>query len=170
MTSNAYSLMTTETATAPTRVVIYCRQSQDRTGESEAVESQRKACEAKALQLGWQVVAVLSDNDQSAYSGKMRPAYRELLRMLRAGEADAVLAKHEDRLHRSPLELEEYIDVCQPNSVETDFVQSGRLDLRSASGRMTARIRGAVAREEVERKSERERDIRLRIAQAGTPP
>lgn len=149
------------------RVAIYCRLSQDRSGQGAAVERQREACETKALANGWDVVAVLTDNDTSAFSGKKRPAYASLLQLIESGQVDAVIAFHEDRLHRSPLELEHYIDLCQPRDIETDFVISGRLDLRSASGRMTARIRGAVAREEVEHKSERERAKRDSIARAG---
>ncbi|MGB3684931.1 MAG: recombinase family protein [Ornithinimicrobium sp.] len=150
-----------------TSTLIYTRMSQDRSGDGAGIARQREACEEKARQLGWQVAGVLSDNDVSAYSGKRRPAYEELLRRLEAGDANAVIAWHEDRLHRSPLELEHYIDVCQPRNIDTEFVQSGRLDLRTASGRMTARIRGAVAREEVEHKSERERAKRRRIAESG---
>lgn len=149
------------------RAVIYTRISQDRSGDGAGIERQLVDCRAKAEANGWSVVAELSDNDVSAYSGRPRPAYLELLQFLEAGQADAVVAWHEDRLHRSPIELEHYMAVCQPRNIETDFVQSGRLDLRTASGRMVARIRGAVAREEVEHKSEREQSKRLKIAQAG---
>lgn len=149
------------------RAIIYTRISQDRSGDGAGIDRQLVDCRAKAQANGWTVVAELSDNDVSAYSGRPRPAYLELLKLLEAAQADAVIAWHEDRLHRSPIELEHYMAVCQPRNIETDFVQSGRLDLRTASGRMVARIRGAVAREEVEHKSEREQSKRLKIAQAG---
>ncbi len=86
---------------------------------------------------------------------------------MRAGDVDVVLSWHEDRLHRSPRELEDYIDACEPRAVVTHFAQAGQLDLSSASGRMTARIRGAVSRQESEHKSERIRRAQLQAAQAG---
>lgn len=78
-----------------------------------------------------------------------------------------MLAWHEDRLHRSPRELEDYIDACEPRKVPTHFAQAGELDLATASGRMTARIRGAVTRAESEHKSERIRRAQAQAAQAG---
>jgi len=78
-----------------------------------------------------------------------------MLDAIRAGRVDAVIAWHHDRLHRSPVELEEYISACEPRSVPTHCVKAGELDLTTASGRMTARITGAVARGEVEHMSER---------------
>jgi DNA invertase Pin-like site-specific DNA recombinase len=149
------------------RAAIYCRISQDRAGAGLGVQRQREDCEAVAQRLGWQVVAVHTDNDLSAYSGKPRPGYRALLAQIAAGEIDAVLAWHEDRLHRSPRELEDYIDACEPRRVVTHFAQAGELDLTTASGRMTARIRGAVTRQESEHKSERVRRAQLQAAQAG---
>jgi DNA invertase Pin-like site-specific DNA recombinase len=61
-----------------------------------------------------------------------------------------VLAWHTDRLHRSPKELETYIDLCEPRGVVTRTVRAGELDLATASGRMVARQLGAVARYESE--------------------
>lgn len=120
-----------------------------------------------AQRLGLTITEVFTDNDLSAYSGKQRSGYLAMLDRIRKGDVHAVLAWHEDRLHRSPRELEDYIDVCQPSGVVTQFVQAGELDLTSASGRMTARIRGAVSRQESEHKSERVRRAQLQAAQAG---
>jgi DNA invertase Pin-like site-specific DNA recombinase len=149
------------------RAAIYCRISQDREGAGLGIERQRLDCEALAKRLGWDIVAQHTDNDVSAYSGKTRPGYLALLDSIRRGEVDAVLAWHEDRLHRSPRELEDYIDACEPRAVVTHFAQAGELDLATASGRMTARIRGAVSRQESEHKSERTKRAQLQAAQAG---
>lgn len=151
----------------PQRAAIYCRISEDRTGAGLGVERQREDCEALAARLGADVVALYTDNDVSAYSGRARPGYVALLDGIRAGSVDVVLAWHEDRLHRSPRELEDYIDACAPGEVATMFVQAGELDLATASGRMTARIRGAVSRAESEHKAERVRRAQLQAAQAG---
>lgn len=151
----------------PTRAIIYCRISRDREGAGLGVGRQREDCEALAASIGLEVVAVYSDNDLSAYSGKPRPGYQKLLADLRAGRADIVLAWHTDRLHRSPAELEEYIDVCEPRTVQTRTVKAGSLDLSTATGRMIARQLGVQARYEVERMVERQRRKRDEMAAHG---
>ncbi|TXS30759.1 recombinase family protein [Streptomyces sp. ms191] len=150
-----------------TRAVVYVRISQDRTGAHLGVDRQREDCEALANRNGWDVVEVYIDNDLSAYSGKPRPGYRRMLTDLQDGVATVVVAWHNDRLHRSPTELEEYIDVSERHGVSTHTVQAGHLDLSTPSGRMTARIHGAVARHESEHKAERVARARLQKAQAG---
>lgn len=151
----------------PTRAIIYCRISRDREGAGLGVERQREDCELLAKQLGVEVAEVYSDNDLSAYSGKPRPGYLRLLADLRAGRADTVLAWHTDRLHRSPAELEEYIDVCEPRGVQTRTVKAGHLDLTTATGRMIARQLGVQARYEVERMIERQKRTRDQMAGHG---
>lgn len=132
---------------------MYARISQDRIGAGLGVDRQEADCRALAAQLGWDVAEVYVDNDTSAYSGKPRPGYERLLNDIEAGHVDAVLAWHADRLHRSPVELERYIDLTR--GAPTHTVRAGELDLSTASGRMTARIVGAVARHESEQKGER---------------
>jgi DNA invertase Pin-like site-specific DNA recombinase len=146
---------------------IYVRISEDRTGAGLGVERQEADCRALAERLGWTVAQVYTDNDTSAYSGKPRPGYRHLLADLRAGVADAVLVWHTDRLHRSPVELEEYIEVCQPREIPTQTVRAGPLDLATPSGRLMARQLGAYARFESEHHSDRARRARLQAATEG---
>lgn len=124
--------------------------SADREGSELGVDRQRTDCEALAGQLGWTVAETFTDNDISAYSGKPRPGYRAMLDALEAGRVEAVLAWHTDRLHRSPVELEEFIDICDRQHVTVRTVQAGELDLSTPAGQMTARIVGAVARHEVD--------------------
>ncbi|MER7801271.1 recombinase family protein [Streptomyces parvulus] len=159
--------MALDTPGIPTRALIYCRISRDREGAGLGVERQREDCEALAKQLGIEIVAVYSDNDMSAYSGKPRPGYKQLLDDLREGRADTVLSWHTDRLHRSPAELEEYIDVCEPRRVQTRTVKAGHLDLTTATGRMIARQLGVQARYEVERMVERQKRTRDQMAEQG---
>lgn len=155
-------------ADGKTRAVIYCRISQDRTGAGLGVDRQREDCEALAERNGWQVVETYVDNDVSAYKkGKKRPGYQRMLADLDQGLATIVIAWHTDRLHRSPVELEGYIDVCERRGVSTHTVQAGELDLATSSGRMTARILGAVARQESEHKGERVARARRQKALAG---
>jgi len=78
---------------------------------------------------GLMVIATLTDNDISACSGRARPDYRKLLSMVEAGGVDVVLARHTDRLHRSPRECEEYISLSVAHHTDTVIVQTGELDL-----------------------------------------
>jgi site-specific DNA recombinase len=149
------------------KAAIYVRISEDKTGAGLGIERQEDDCRALAGRLGWDVVEVYSDNDTSAYSGKPRPGYRHLLADLRTGVADAVLCWHTDRLHRSPVELEEYIEVCQPREIPTQTVKAGPLDLATPSGRLMARQLGAYARFESEHHSDRAKRARLQAATDG---
>ncbi len=147
--------------------VVYSRISKDRAGAGLGVERQRADCVALADSLGWTVVHEFSDNDISAYNGRLRPSYEAMCAMVDAGQADAILAWHTDRLHRSPRELEGFIDLCERRSVEVRTVQAGTIDLSNASGRMVARMLGAAARHEVEHGIERQRRAKLAAGVAG---
>jgi len=149
------------------RAAIYTRISEDREGAGLGVERQEADCRALAERLCWSIVATFSDNDVSASSGRPRPGYRHLLGALRTGQADAVLVWHTDRLHRSPKELEEYIEVCQPREIPTQTVMAGPLDLATPSGRLMARQLGAYARFESEHHSDRAKRARLQAATDG---
>lgn len=149
--------------------IIYCRISDDRAGTSAGVQRQETDCRALAAQRGWDSIDVLVDNDLSAYSGRPRPAYKQLLEQIRAGTATSVIAWHPDRLHRSPKELEEFIDLVEAHRVQVATVLAGTYDLTTATGRMTARIVGATARYESELKSERTKRALRALAEQGVP-
>jgi DNA invertase Pin-like site-specific DNA recombinase len=150
------------------RAVIYCRLSRNRTGErSASTERQETECRKLAEARGWQVVAVEVDDDVSAYSGKDRPGYLNITAALEAGTVDAVIAWAPDRLHRSPAELETFIDLVESVGAEVATVQAGRVDLASPAGRMQARQLGIIARYESEHRSERTRLAHDQIAAEG---
>lgn len=164
------ALALTETRTVPTAAGIYCRISEDRTGQGLGVARQEADCRAWADRHGWTVAEVYCDDDISAYSGKRRPAYHRLLDDIAAGRRDGLIVWHPDRLHRSPAELETFIDVVERTGIAVGTVTAGDLDLATATGRMTARIVGAVARHESDHKSERIRRKHLELAQNGRVP
>lgn len=151
------------------RTAIYARVSQDREGRSVSVTDQIRDCREHAARMGLTVVAEIVDNDISAYTGKRRPGYEQLLERIKAGDFDAVLAWEDSRLHRRPAELETYIDVCEPRGVPTYLVTGGLVDLSTASGRTNARIRGALAREYVDQLKDRSRRGQERRAREGLP-
>jgi site-specific DNA recombinase len=146
---------------------IYVRISKDREGAGLGVERQEQDCRELADRLGWDIVTVHTDNDISAYSGRPRPGYDALLRDLRSGYANAVIAWHPDRLHRRPTELETFIDLCETKSVAVQTVRAGEVDLGTPSGRAVARTVGAWARHEVEHSIARQRRAKAQAAAAG---
>lgn len=148
------------------RCVIYARQSLDRSGEGAAVDRQIAACRELAERRGWEVAEVLTDNDVSASTGKVRPAYRRLLDVMRSRSADVVVVWHVDRLTRRLVDLEEVIGICEATGVRLATV-TGDLDLSTDTGRMLARILASVARGEVERKGVRQRAANRQRAERG---
>lgn len=137
------------------QAAIYARISEDRDGHAAGVGRQEADCRALCERLGWEVHHVYIDNDLSAYKGKARPAYEQLLGDLKAGTVGAVAVWHPDRLTRRPLELEGFIDLIDATGAKVASVSAGEYDLSTSSGRMVARILGSVARAESERMGER---------------
>lgn len=150
-----------------TRAAIYTRISRDREGAGLGVERQEQDCRELTATHGWEVVRVYADNDLSAYSGKPRPGYRQMLDDIRSQQFGAVVAWHTDRLHRSPSELEEYITACDEAGVVTATVKAGHLDLSSAVGQLVARTLGGIARYEVDHMIERAQRAKLQAASDG---
>lgn len=132
---------------------LYVRISQDQRN-GLGVERQEELCRDLAARKGWEVAGVYADNDISAYSGKHRPAYDRMLSDLEAGVINAVVCVDLDRLTRRPAELEEFITIADRLGTYLANV-SGDIDLNTSDGRFRARILGAVARQESEKKSER---------------
>lgn len=138
----------------PERAAIYCRISKDLAGTRLGVARQQELCEKLAAEKGWHVGQIYVDNDVSAYSGQPRPAYERMLADLESGIVDGVLVVDQDRLTRHPMELEAFIILADRLAVPIANV-SGEIDLSTSDGRFRARILGAVARQESEKKSER---------------
>ena len=156
--------------TAPVvRAGIYTRISWDPDGQRAGVDRQRVDCEALCAARGWEVAQYFEDNDASAYSGKPRRAYERMVAVIEDGTVDAVVTWHNDRLHRSPRELEAFIDLVERRGVRVAVVAGGDYDLTTPDGRFTARIVGAVARKESEDRSRRVRRKHLELAERGRP-
>ncbi|MFJ6384971.1 recombinase family protein [Kitasatospora sp. NPDC092039] len=150
-----------------TLAAIYCRISDDRVGAGLGVKRQETDCRSLCGRLSWPVGRVYVDNDLSAYSGRPRGDYRALMADLWTGPQNAVAAWHTDRLHRSPLELEEFIDLCDRRHILVETYLAGPLDLTTPAGRAVARTLGAWARYESEHKAERSRRKALELAETG---
>jgi DNA invertase Pin-like site-specific DNA recombinase len=67
----------------------------------------------------------------------------------------AVIAWHPDRLHRSLVELERFIERIERHRIDVHTVPAGDVDLSTPVGRMFARQLGTFARYESEHRGER---------------
>ncbi len=151
----------------PRAAAVYCRISEDRNGDQLGVTRQLEDCRALCAARGWPVAAEFIDNDVSAFDGKKRPGYGALLRAISEGRVDTVVAWHPDRLHRHPIELNEFIPLIEAHRVKVAMVRAGEWDLSTPSGRVTARIMGDLARYESEQKADRASRKHQQIAEAG---
>ncbi|MFF2344250.1 recombinase family protein [Pseudarthrobacter sp. NPDC058119] len=152
------------------RAAIYTRISDDKAGEGLGVRRQEDDCRKLAKEHGFTVTEVFSDNDISAYSGKRRPGYQRLLKALASGVVDVVLCWHTDRLHRQPIELETYIQLCNtraPVPVRTYAVKGGEVDLATPEGMLKAGLLGQIARYESQHKADRVRRAQEQMAASG---
>jgi DNA invertase Pin-like site-specific DNA recombinase len=151
-----------------TRAAVYTRISEDTEGLGLGVARQEDDCRALCERKGWQVVELYQDNDRSAFSGKPRPAYDALLDDVKAGLVDVIVCWHPDRLHRSPKELENFIDLLELADVTVATVTAGDRDFSTPDGRFMARLEGTIARRESEHKSERIARKHAQLAEKGT--
>lgn len=132
---------------------IYARISSD-DGTALGVTRQVEDCTKEAERRGWKVVAHYIDNDVSATRSKARPQYMRMLSAIESGAIDSLVVWDIDRLTRTPRELEDVIDLADRYRLQLANV-GGDTDLSTPNGRMTARIKGTVARQEVEQMSKR---------------
>ncbi|MEU8608772.1 recombinase family protein [Actinoplanes sp. NPDC048791] len=137
------------------RCAIYCRISEDRSGEALGVTRQLDDARRLATDRGWTVVAEHVDNDLSALRGGRRPGYEALLQQVAAGQLDRIVVWHTSRLWRNRRERAEGIEHLKAAHVSVTSVKGPELDLSSASGRMMAGILGEFDTAESELKGER---------------
>lgn len=163
--------MTLETSSP--RVAIYLRQSKDQDGDALAIDRQRDNCVRLAEFRGWTVepTAFYIDNNVSASTNRVRPAYQRLVADVRERKVDVVIAWNLDRLTRKPREIEDWIELHEHHGVNL-LTSEARdpIDLSTDNGRMLLRITAAVARSEVERKARRQRESNNQARESGIPP
>lgn len=153
----------------PSSAAIYARISSDTTGEGLGVQRQLEDCRKLAADRGWQVAEEYVDNDISAYSGKPRPSYQRMLRDMAAGLRDAVIIYNFDRLTRQPIELEEFIRVCDTTGLKQVATVAADFNIGTDDGLFSLRIMAAFAAKESGRKSARQKRQIQQRAEAGLP-
>src|SRR5699024_9514765 len=135
------------------RAGIYARISKD-DGSALGVGRQIEDCTAEAGRRGWTVGDQFIDNNVSASKVKPRPEYTRMIEAVERGDIDAVVVWDVDRLTRKPAELETFIDLADRHGLSLASV-GGEIDLSTPQGRLTARIKGSVARHEAEQMGRR---------------
>lgn len=154
----------------PKQAAIYCRISADPEGKELGVQRQEEDCRALAARLGYAVVSLYVDNDQSAStrSKKPRPQYKQMLADAESGKFVAIIAYTLSRLTRKPREREDLIELAMRRGTHFDFVSSPKYDLNTADGRMMMRVAADFDTAEAERVSERAQRQRAQARVAGT--
>ncbi|MBV9101633.1 MAG: recombinase family protein, partial [Candidatus Dormibacteraeota bacterium] len=145
------------------RAAIYARISHDPNRVGEGVAQQERACrDLLERQFGADVavVKVWHENDTSAWSGRLRPSYQQLLEAIRAREIDILAIWHPDRLHRRAKEFEAFLEVLEERVAGGDplqlvSVQGGGFNLNTTEGRLIGRISVSVAQHESDIKRDR---------------
>lgn len=143
--------------TQPVKAAVYLRISTDANGDGLAVDRQRAECLRIIGERGWTLTEIYEDSSISAFKKNVkRPAYQQMLADLRGGAFSAIVCYDLDRLTRQPRELEDFIDLAEDGALLL-LTANGEADLTNDNGRMFARIKAAVARGEMERKSTRQK-------------
>lgn len=149
------------------RAAVYLRISLDKDGDEAAVARQRVDAHDLAAKRGWEIVEEYLDNSVSASKASVvRPAYEKMRRDYRSGLFDVIICYDLDRLTRQPRQLEDWIDEAEHRGLVL-VTLNGEADLSTDNGRMFARIKVAVARGEIERKSARQKRANEQHASRG---
>ena len=151
--------------TTPPRAAIYTRISADQKGDSLGVARQEELCRQLAVLQDAEIVGVYSDNDISAYNGKRRPGFEDLLTAIRDHQVDVLICWHTDRLYRRLKDLVRLTEAGPRLLIKT--VTGGDLDLSNATGKMVATILASVQQQESEHHSERRCAANMQRAEAG---
>lgn len=135
-------------------VVIYARQSEN---DEDGVVRQYEDTTGYANDRSWNVVGKFADNDKSAADGrKKRAGFEKIVQYVATGRAKVVLVTELSRLQRNRVDEVRLYETCKNANAVIALVRGPDLDFSSASGRFAADVLGAVARQEIELKAERQ--------------
>lgn len=150
------------------RAAIYLRISRDPKADGLANDRQREDCETIARRNEWPVVQVYEDTASASQRNVQRLSYERMRRDFDAGKFNVLICWDLDRLTRQPRQLEDWIEAAEDGGLKL-VTANGEADLSTDGGRMFARIKASVARQEIERKSARQRRKNEQLATDGLP-
>jgi len=149
--------MTRETVT---KIVGYVRVSGTESGErGDSFENQREQIEAEAKRKGWEIVAWCQDTGSGNEAEAKRSGLREALEIVKAGEADAIVAYKFDRVSRN---MSDFMRLYEQAKREGWMIHALDFfaDLTTPEGMMMAQVLMAFA--QFERGKARERNIQTK--------
>lgn len=150
------------------RALIYARVSSDPSGRGRSVADQIVDCRDVCKRNGWTIVEELQDNDigASRWSGKDRPEYRRLQKMIT--DADVLVTWEASRAHRDLAAYVELRELCVEHNVLWSY--SGQTyDLTRSEDRHRTAMDAVYSENEAEKLRERVlRGLKSRAA-AGEP-
>lgn len=151
------------------RAAVYARISQN-DSNTPAVAKQIVACRKIVESAGYSLAEehIYEDDGISAFKGKERPGFPDLLTGIEAGLFDVIVAVAEDRFTRSTNEKLAFQSMCTKAGVIW-HTGSGVLDPSTAQGGLMATLAGAIAEFESAVKAERiRRSVSDRLAAVRT--
>jgi site-specific DNA recombinase len=150
------------------RAAIYLRISQDPKEDGLAIERQESDCVGIADSRGWLVTKTYSDTVSASKRNVSRPNYERMFEDFKRGQFEALICWDLDRLTRQPRQLEDWIDASVENGLLL-VTANNEADLSNDNGRLFARMKAAVARAEIERKSARQKRKNEQLTDDGRP-
>lgn len=135
-----------------------------------ALDRQEEECRERAKRDGYEITRVYRDLSRSASDerkNKKREGYNQLLADARAGEVRRVYVWDFDRLTRQPDQLNEWINLADDKKCYIVEASGLCYDLSDSQTRFNARVRLAVAENEVRHKGDRQRAAARQRAHRG---
>lgn len=136
-------------------VAIYTRVSTtDQAREGHSLEEQQKRLKARCVSNDYEVYKVYTDAGISGKSAENRPAYQQMLKDMKKGKFNLIMAFKMDRISRSIIDFEDFFKELKKYNCGIEFLCEN-IDTTGAAGMMFARILGIFAQFERELIQER---------------
>lgn len=136
-------------------VAIYTRVSTtDQAREGHSLEEQEKRLRAMCEANNHKVYKVYTDAGISGKSTENRPAYQQMMKDMRKGKFNLIMAFKMDRISRSIVDFETFFNEIKKYNCGIEFLCE-KIDTNGAAGMMFARILGIFAQFERELIKER---------------
>jgi len=158
------------TTTKPiNKIAIYYRVSTEQQVEADTIENQRQVLPKYATEQGWQIVKEFEDKARSGARLDNRPNFQSLLSRVKAGEYDAVLVRHSDRITRteSLAEWGHIMGIFQDSGTLIASPYEGVTDLGQLAGQVMEFIKGRMSSDESRKRNERVRETKQRSLDKG---
>lgn len=136
-------------------VAIYTRVSTtDQAREGHSLEEQEKRLKARCISNDYEFYKVYTDAGISGKSAENRPAYQQMLKDMKKGKFNLIMAFKMDRISRSIIDFEDFFKELKKYNCGIEFLCEN-IDTTGAAGMMFARILGIFAQFERELIQER---------------